>query len=325
MTTITAKKCEVSTIATTVAPSTKPQIWATSASFQRFDSRRPIELPSSVYPRELGSDRKGMMDQFKPRSVVISTMRVTVTTASQIMAHYVTDQLESEVKREERVVRGEITPDEADRLNEEWEKKEWASRWSAYPTKALHALGRFHAVTLLMRVTEWYLSRRVTEEVLDRLTRDTFKAAIRENERGLEGKDLRKEMWQVCLWANMIAFGCECAVSQCLLMWGYMGYSRRRNERMKRNRERLRLKKCEVKGVDDKTGELDEDENDDAAYAGPMGLSLALRSSKLITSRFLGLLAASAGGAIGSQMYPGWGTLLGGSCGDGMAAALLES
>lgn len=261
-----------------------------------------------------------MLDQFIPKAVVVSTMRVTVTAGSQILAHYVTDQLESEVKREELVVRGEITPDEADQLNEKWEKEEWASRWSAYPTRALHALGRFHAVTLLMRITEWYLSRRVTEEVLDRLTRDSFKAAIRENDRGLEGAELRREMWQVCLWANMIAFGCECAVSQCVLVWGYVGYSRRRSERMQRIRERLRLKRTD--GDEDVK---DEDDKDDAAYAGPMGLSLALRSSKLITSRLLGLIAASAGGAVGSQIYPGWGTIFGSSCADGMAAALLDS
>lgn len=299
-----------------------PQIWSTS-SLQRLDARRPVGVASSVYPRELGLDRKGMLDQFHPRAIVISTMRVTLTTASQIFAQYVTDQLESEVKREELVVRGEITPDEADRMNEEWEKNEWSSRWSAYPTKALHALGRFHAVSLLMRITEWYLSRCVSDEVLDRLTRDTFKAATREKERGLEGKELRREMWSVCLWANMIAFGCDCAVSQCLLVWGYMGYNRRR---MRRIRERMRLKTYNgVEEGEDDTGEIEKDEENGSVFTRPMGFSLALRSSKLITSRFLGLLAASAGGAIGSQICPGWGTLLGSSCGDGVAAALLDS
>jgi len=300
----------------------EPRIWATSSKFQRYDSRRLDNLPSAVYPRALCSDRKGMLDQFKPRAMAISTVRVAMTAGSQVLAHYVTDQLDWEVKREELVISGDLTPEEADRQNDDWNKKEWSSRWAAYPEKALHALGRFHAVTFLMRVTEWYLSHKVTDEVLDRLTRDTFKAAVRENERGLKGQELRKEMWHVCLWANMIAFGCECAVSLCLLVCTYACQPGTARIRM----QRVQKKQSESCGGQDKIdNDSKEQETSNVGAPGSMSVSLLLRSSKLVTSRFLGLIVASAGGAIGSQIYPGWGTLFGTSCGDGIAGALFDS
>jgi coenzyme F420-reducing hydrogenase delta subunit len=39
-----------------------------------------------------------------------------------IVSHFFTDQLEAEMKTEERVKKGEISADEADKLNEDWEE-----------------------------------------------------------------------------------------------------------------------------------------------------------------------------------------------------------
>lgn len=39
-----------------------------------------------------------------------------------IVSHFFTDQLETEMKTEERVKKGEISADEADKLNEDWEE-----------------------------------------------------------------------------------------------------------------------------------------------------------------------------------------------------------
>jgi hypothetical protein len=47
---------------------------------------------------------------------------VVATQASMIVSHFFTDQLEAEMKTEERVKKGEISPDEADKLNEDWEE-----------------------------------------------------------------------------------------------------------------------------------------------------------------------------------------------------------
>lgn len=50
------------------------------------------------------------------------TAKVVATQASMTVSYYITDQLETEMKTEERVKKGEISADEADKLNEEWEE-----------------------------------------------------------------------------------------------------------------------------------------------------------------------------------------------------------
>jgi hypothetical protein len=49
------------------------------------------------------------------------TLRVVATQASVTLSHFFTDQLESEMKTEERVKKGEISADDADKFNDDWE------------------------------------------------------------------------------------------------------------------------------------------------------------------------------------------------------------
>lgn len=59
-----------------------------------------------------------------PHNVVflyLQTVRVVATQASLTLSHFFTDQLESEMKAEERVKKGEISADDADKFNEDWE------------------------------------------------------------------------------------------------------------------------------------------------------------------------------------------------------------
>ena len=131
-----------------------PLVLATSAS-------NPRALPRALLreKRVLCSDRKGMLDQFRTRALVISvsiflsrrctsdgsifstpfphwlplvfycppfpatqTIRVSLTQASSILTKYTTDQLEQETKTEELIVQGDLTEEEANRKNDEWEK-----------------------------------------------------------------------------------------------------------------------------------------------------------------------------------------------------------
>lgn len=55
------------------------------------------------------------------RPFSLQTMRVVATQASMTLSYFFTDQLESEMKTEERVKKGEMTADEADKYNEDWE------------------------------------------------------------------------------------------------------------------------------------------------------------------------------------------------------------
>ena len=71
---------------------------------------------------------------------------------------------------------------------------------------------------------------------------------------------------------------------------------------------------------DEKCKEDDAESVDETAYA----LSILFRSTHLTVSRFFSWIAASAGGAAGSVIYPGWGAVLGNQIGDSLVGALLD-
>jgi len=265
-----------------------------------------------------------MLDQFRTRALVISTIRVSLTQASSILTKYTTDQLEQETKTEELIVQGDLTEEEANRKNDEWEKTEWSRRWSTYPPDALKALLRFHAVTILMRVSELVLSYRVSKELMDKLTRETFKAAISKSENGVEGKEMRVQMFGTCLWANLVAFGSDWGVQQVALTYGYYIYhQKKKQKRMEQQQQQAKKKNSLFQSFFVKTKDEKKELDNDGAGGGMM-LSLAVRSTKLVVLRFAALVMASAGGALGSQFKPGWGTLIGTSMGDGLLAAILD-
>jgi hypothetical protein len=64
----------------------------------------------------------------------------------------------------------------------------------------------------------------------------------------------------------------------------------------------------------------EDDKHDEKAYA----LSLYFRSCHLTVARSASWLVASAGGAAGSVVLPGWGTVFGIQIGDAVAGALFE-
>jgi hypothetical protein len=67
-----------------------------------------------------------------------------------------------------------------------------------------------------------------------------------------------------------------------------------------------------------------EHEEESEGEDGAMAMSFVFKSSKLIVTRGLGLLGAAGGGAVGTYIYPGWGTTIGISFGDGLMASALE-
>ena len=67
--------------------------------------------------------------------------------------------------------------------------------------------------------------------------------------------------------------------------------------------------------------DAEDEENDGAAVA----MSFLVKSVRIVVSLSLSLVAASIGGAYGTLLRPGWGTLLGTSLGDSLAASLLEA
>mmetsp|Transcript_11347 Transcript_11347/g.23201 ORF Transcript_11347/g.23201 Transcript_11347/m.23201 type:complete len:463 (+) Transcript_11347:65-1453(+) len=73
-------------------------------------------------------------------------------------------------------------------------------------------------------------------------------------------------------------------------------------------------------GADDKDS-TDDNNNDEE---GAMALSYLIKTVRIIVSRSVGLVAASYGGAYGTVLWPGWGTLLGTSVADSIVSSVLD-
>lgn len=276
------------------------------------------------------------------------------------MSNYFSDQLSFEQKVEKEVDTGIITAREADKKNDEWESREWQVRINALPQKIGFGLLRFHACTALMRFYEFVIARyvlRVAERkgdnnnavvliernitIMDKLTRDPYQASIRTSQilhnsehaprnvissstNGTDSstnRELAKRMFTTCIWANIIPFLAELTVQQGVLIYGYGMYYMAKHKRKKCREDAV---KGEVVVGDGET-EMDkcnvEDKHDEMAYA----LSLFFRSCHLSVSKAASWIVASAGGAVGSVLLPGWGTVFGIQVGDTIAGAIFDT
>ena len=354
----------------TSTPSKDTRILATSAS---------ISAPApKLSDRALLADRKTFFAHLHPRPFLISIIRISSITASTIFATYVTDQIEYETANEKLVSSGQITATECDDRNKAWEDVQWKMRWADYKMKALVAFGKFQATTLLIRLYERIADRRlkVGDEVLDKLTKDTFASGRRKverNGRDANGNKLtRSEMITTCLWANAIPFLADATVQWSVLAYGYYTFWKGRQARRRKDEELAKLE-YEIDGTEmevvegeevAKTSSMDFGTNEegdavmvppsdanDAAAAGDdicipedgwdseeakkkdadqedevaaVTMLLLLKSCRIAFSRGVGWVAASYGGAYGTTMWPGWGTLLGSSMADSMVASVLD-
>ena len=252
---------------------------------------------------------------------------------------------------------GEITPYEADEMNEEWESREWQKRMDILPKKIGYALLRFHACTALMRFYELIIGRYIlcvdgnarlesgsipgrgnstyehSVDVMDKLTRDPFQASLRtsqilHNQEHSPGKVLSTDGKETStsseLYKQMYTT-CLWAniipfLAELTVQHGVLlyGYGVYYMEKKRRRKER------EMSNSDgDEQCKDDQDEAepvDETAYA----LSILFRSSHLTFSRGVSLIAASVGGAVGSVIYPGWGAIFGIQIGDTSVGALLD-
>jgi hypothetical protein len=284
------------------------------------------------------------------------------------MSNYFSDQLSFEQKVEKEVDTGIITAREADKKNDEWESREWQVRKDALPQKIGFGLLRFHACTALMRFYEFVLARyvlRVTGgkgdnnnnevivliernssslsqeqaiTIMDKLTRDPYRASIRTSQilhksehspgkvissstKGTEtstNRELAKRMFTTCIWANIIPFLAELTVQQSVLIYGYGMYYMAKHKRKKRREDDAGKVVVGESAVDECN---EEDKHDDTAYA----LSLFFKSCHLSVSKGASWIVASAGGAVGSVLLPGWGTVFGIQVGDTVAGAIFDS
>jgi len=273
--------------------------------------------------RKILSDRKGAFDHLNTNTLIKSSIRVSVMQASQIFATYLTDQMEAEQERDDLLSQGKITLTEFEEENKKWETHQWALRWNNFHIKAVHAILRFQAVTLIMRLYEKICEKNLclSDHTLDKLTKDPFKSAIRKRNRlendnsSYDKGEMMKQMFKTCLWANAISFLSDFTVQQTVVLYGF--YKFRKRKRRLKNLYELQNKdegenNCVVNYADDSN----------VNEIGGMMFSFFMKSASLSVSRTIGLLGASAGGAIGSAIYPGWGTLFGTQIGDSAAGSI---
>jgi hypothetical protein len=180
---------------------------------------------------------------------------------------------------------------------------------------------KYHAITLVMRLYEEVASRFVSNVMLDKLTLDTFASAKRrqressDNKANFSIKDMTREGW----YANFIAFLADYSVHQVILAYGYYVYIRQ--HQLEKRQKRLAAAANQGKESADNS---DDSDDDPLLHPGSLVLSFTKKSTLLALSRIIALAMASVGGALGTMLVPGWGTLAGTNFGDGIAASLTD-
>lgn len=308
-------------------------------------ARKQQQQGDDGYP--LCQYRKGFFDQFKLKSLFTSTLRVTVQQATLIVATFMSEQMEKDLKRNKLVDEGQLTRLEADQEAEEWENIEWTIRWKTFPLKLATALTKFHSVTMIMRLYETIVDKwlKVDTYTMDKLTMDPFKKSKRvvdTIEKKITYRDgqqhhesvrdhkmyVVKTMTETTFWANLLTFCADYSLHQALLCYGYYKYYQyQRQKRLDANT--ADTTSVEVDWGDGVVDDIDVDDVSKPSSGGGMGNkelveNFALNSIRLGTNRTLGLVCSAIGGGIGSIIWPGWGTIVVSAIGDNVAGIVLD-
>eukprot|EP00553_Chaetoceros_curvisetus_P002710 CAMPEP_0204623828 /NCGR_PEP_ID=MMETSP0717-20131115/9592_1 /ASSEMBLY_ACC=CAM_ASM_000666 /TAXON_ID=230516 /ORGANISM="Chaetoceros curvisetus" /LENGTH=365 /DNA_ID=CAMNT_0051639033 /DNA_START=6 /DNA_END=1103 /DNA_ORIENTATION=- len=176
-------------------------------------------------------------------------------------------------------------------------------------------------------------------------------------------KSYTSDMFQTCFYSNIVSFLADYTIQQTILCYGFYTFikTNKREKRLQMLKD-LDLKQEQQKQEDamglgeegqflhsslqddlvkahdsasDRSMDGDDDgdnedekkiisDNDGSSSNGGLLLSFTYKSSKLLVARSIGLFVAGVGGAVGSILRPGWGTLFGIQIGDACVGALLD-
>jgi hypothetical protein len=166
-----------------------------------------------------------------------------------------------------------------------------------------------------MRLYEYIASKYVSDVTLDKLTLDTTDCAKRTSQEignsGAGGSELVRSMFTSCFNANIISYLADYSVHQIILCYGYYLYvQQQRNNR----KQQLEPNIAVVCDTTNNTGV--------AIEYGSIIVSMLKKSTLLAIHRGVCLTSASAGGAIGSYVFPGLGTIGGLNLGDAFACTV---
>mmetsp|Transcript_4199 Transcript_4199/g.6214 ORF Transcript_4199/g.6214 Transcript_4199/m.6214 type:complete len:326 (-) Transcript_4199:89-1066(-) len=285
-------------------------LWEQTSSFYYSGRDGRIRDPnSSVAKRVYLSDQKKPFEHFKPKSLLISTCRVVFVQAATTVSTVVADQLHTEMEREISIQKGLLTPDQAEKDAEEWDRVHVRKCFERFPHKCMNALIRFHAATLMMRWYEHKALSLFSIRAVDKLTKDTYTSAKRKYARNNEDRvKTGTQMFSTSLRASAIAVLSDLTVQQAILSFGYGLYYY--NYILK-----LRGKRKSGKDAQACT------ENN---LGGGILLKFSLMSSSLLVSRAFAWLASGVGACLGTMLLPGWGTIAGAQLFDGFAGSLCD-
>ena len=147
-----------------------------------------------------------------------------------------------------------------------------------------------------MRTYEYIADKFYDSVTMDKLTMDTFRASLKLTSESDESSGkVARTMFHTTLWANTIAFMADYSVHQVILCYTYYRYVQQR----RRNKE-------------------------EEGFNGAIMSRLLKKSSQLMTSRGVGLFCSAVGGAMGTIVWPGWGTLLFSNLGEGAAGVIVD-
>ena len=331
---------------------------ATSAPTKRFALPRDFQMTS----RELCSDKKTFFQHLTYRSLLLSTTRISVLQITQAVTSYLTDQLKHEADLEEQLAEGKISELELEIQNNEWDDNEWAEIRKTLPERLKTALIKYHALMIIMRCYEKLISSFADKRLMDKLTKDPFKSAVRKTRRIESGEDkpdqFSRQMFETCLYSNCVSFLADYTVQQAILAFGYYMYVKkdRKLNHLKRDEDHLALFSNSASTSLDSELFVDPDEDDilkgnvngdefgiepdmkkeskkkssrdlssfNSDQVGGLLLSFMYKSSQLMVTRAVSLVMASVGGTFGSMLKPGWGTLFGTQLGDACVGVLLD-
>lgn len=150
----------------------------------------------------------------------------------------------------------------------------------------------------MIRSYEWIADQMYDKITLDKLTMDPFMAARNYTSQhpNASNQQVVTKMYATTFWANCLAILADYSVHQAILCFGYYRYYQKYRQQQKH-----------------KEGE-----------EGAILTSMVKKSTQLAMHRSFGLICCSMGGAFGTLVRPGWGTLICSNMGEGVASVFVD-
>ncbi|KAG5193032.1 hypothetical protein JKP88DRAFT_291727 [Tribonema minus] len=175
-------------------------------------TRAATALPrrSGVQKRRLLSDRKGSLDHFRSRNLLLNCTKASMMAASPIFMEIATE----EAARAQDGALDEYEPD-------------WQELFADFHKKVFKTFGRIMTTVSMQRGLEWLAVRALPLRVADRLTKDASKSALRKLRR-MSGWTAFAKLARTCLYSSAFMYLSQFLFDEAALLVRYARAVRRR-------------------------------------------------------------------------------------------------